>query len=380
MLRARAPSEPGLEQEQRRRRHVDRRVRADRDPDGHRQGEGPDHAAAQEQQREHGDDRRPGREQGARQRLVDAPIQHLHQVVAGVELEVLADPVVDDDRVVEAVADDREQRGQHLQVELEPQHDPDARGDEHVVDQGDHGARREARGEAEARCRAGSRRHATPMARMPSRRSSAPTLGPTNSTRSVSTGPSSCSNAASSRAIRSFSGLIVPERPTASSALRRDVRAPWRPSSSAVPGASGDSSGVPGLPRRPPPGRLPAPRTLRPRAAAPPLRRLRDGALTGELDQELGDSLVSEPDHAHFREVFRPRDGCRPRPRAGPHEADLQLGAAREVDSQAEPHERDRHQTGEDHAEGDRGADPPAADEVDVRAGLDDLDEQWFVA
>ena len=41
------------------------------------------------------------------------------EVVLRVELQRLADAVVDHDRVVQAVAEDREQRGQHVQVELE---------------------------------------------------------------------------------------------------------------------------------------------------------------------------------------------------------------------------------------------------------------------
>ena len=96
----------------------------------------------------------PDGQDRARHGLIDRHVEHVSSSVRRMELEVLADAVVDDDRVVQAVADDREQGRQDLQVELDPQAEPiredqDPRRHEHVVDQRDHGARRIARAEAE---------------------------------------------------------------------------------------------------------------------------------------------------------------------------------------------------------------------------------------
>ena len=42
----------------------------------------------------------------------------------------------DNDGVVERIADDRENRGKHGQIEIEPENREDAEGDHHVVEQG----------------------------------------------------------------------------------------------------------------------------------------------------------------------------------------------------------------------------------------------------
>ena len=54
--------------------------------------------------------------------------------------KVLANPIEHDDGVVEGIPDDREDGGEHRQVEVEPEHRKDAESDHHVVEQGHNGA------------------------------------------------------------------------------------------------------------------------------------------------------------------------------------------------------------------------------------------------
>ena len=65
------------------------------------------------------------------------------------EPEVVANPIVDDDRVVERVAEHGQDRAQHGEVERPARQREDARRDEHVVQRGDDGADGELPAEAQ---------------------------------------------------------------------------------------------------------------------------------------------------------------------------------------------------------------------------------------
>ena len=75
------------------------------------------HRAAEEQQRHHHDRGDDLGHDGARQRLVDRLVEHHVGRRAPVGLEALADTIEHHHRVVERVADDREDRRDHRQVE-----------------------------------------------------------------------------------------------------------------------------------------------------------------------------------------------------------------------------------------------------------------------
>ena len=85
----------------------------------------------------------------ATERLRGADVDDLAQRLAAMTAEVLADAVVDDDRVVDRVADDREQRGDRRERDFLAHEDVDAERDERVVDERDDAARREPQVEAE---------------------------------------------------------------------------------------------------------------------------------------------------------------------------------------------------------------------------------------
>ena len=55
----------------------------------------------------------------ARQRLVDRAVQGLRQRLLASLAEVFTDPIEDDDRIVQRISDDREERGYHRQRNLE---------------------------------------------------------------------------------------------------------------------------------------------------------------------------------------------------------------------------------------------------------------------
>ena len=110
---------PELPVDQQRRGDEDRRVRPRDDADEQGQDEVLDRRATEQQQREQrqhdgqaGHDRAP-------ERLQDRVVHDLGERLAGVAGLVLADPVEDDDRVVDAEADDGQHRGHEQAVDLD---------------------------------------------------------------------------------------------------------------------------------------------------------------------------------------------------------------------------------------------------------------------
>ena len=71
--------------------------------------------------------------QGARQRLVDRRVHAPHRRRLAHQLEILAHAVEHHDRVVDRVADDREHRGQHRQVEGDLRGREEAEDDDRIV-------------------------------------------------------------------------------------------------------------------------------------------------------------------------------------------------------------------------------------------------------
>ena len=83
---------------------------------------------------------------GARQRLVDGVVERLVRRQAPVLLEVLADAVEHDDRVVQRVADDREDGRDHGEIELGLRDREHAEHQDGVVHHGEDGAQRQPPG------------------------------------------------------------------------------------------------------------------------------------------------------------------------------------------------------------------------------------------
>jgi hypothetical protein len=121
-------------------RHEDRGVGADQDPHQQREGEVVDHLAAEGEERagrhegsERGDD-------GAGEDLVDAPVEDGRHRVLQALVQVLPDPVEDDDGVGERVAGDGEDRGDQEEVHLLVEHEEDREDRQDVVQGRHHGA------------------------------------------------------------------------------------------------------------------------------------------------------------------------------------------------------------------------------------------------
>src|SRR6266545_7948668 len=121
----------------------DRGVRARDDPDEQREREVADRVAAEEEEREQRHEHRERRDHGPRQRLHDREVDDGVERLAHVQLQVLADPVEDDDRVVHGEADDGEHGGHEEAVDLDPEEvsedREEAEHEEGVVEERDDG-------------------------------------------------------------------------------------------------------------------------------------------------------------------------------------------------------------------------------------------------
>ena len=174
-------------------------------------------------------------------------------------------------------------------------------------------------------------RHERPIARIPSRRRSSPTRGPTNSTRSTLTVPTALLSADCSRS-------TTP--PTSARSPRcRAIRPPqsMRARSSALTGHCVSPSSA----RRR--------RAKLIRNSAPSSRRQRTRTVASRMPQAPAIVRI---------DAFL---GASPR-----REAQQHLGAAREVDAEAHAEHRDRERGDQHHGAGDRGRDAAPAQEVEM--------------
>src|SRR5438046_2705358 len=133
-----------------RRGHVRGRVGPGDDPHEEDEREVLERLAPEEEQDRRREERGQRGQDGPRERLVDRVV---HLLGEGTALRdhfpaVLAQPVVRDDRVVDGVADDGQERRQHRERELAVREREGAQADDHVVDDGDD--RRDAALEVEA--------------------------------------------------------------------------------------------------------------------------------------------------------------------------------------------------------------------------------------
>ena len=126
-----------------------RRVGARDHADEHRQREVEDRAAAEDHQHRHAQQRRQRGQQRAGQGRVDALVDHGRVEAPAAQLARLADAVEDHDRVVDRIAQHRQQRGDARHGQLAAEQAVDAQGDQHVVQQADHRADRERELEAD---------------------------------------------------------------------------------------------------------------------------------------------------------------------------------------------------------------------------------------
>ena len=108
--------------------------------DEQRGGKAVDDLAAEKEQRQQRKDRGARGHQRTRQRLVDRRVDHFGRRGLAHAPEILANTVVDHDRVVERVADHRQQCGEHGQIEVEVKQREHAERDRDVVHQRGHRA------------------------------------------------------------------------------------------------------------------------------------------------------------------------------------------------------------------------------------------------
>src|SRR5436189_289090 len=130
---------PAIERQRDGRHDHQRRVRSGDDADHQDPGEAADHVAAEGDQCDENEEHGAAGEDRSRQRLVDGEVEVLGQRQALLDLApVLAHAVVHDDRVVDRVADDREQGRDDVQRELELHDQHERQRDRDVVhDAGD---------------------------------------------------------------------------------------------------------------------------------------------------------------------------------------------------------------------------------------------------
>ena len=115
-------SSPGADAEidQDRRGNEHRRVGADQDhAEHHRRREAVDRLAAEKQQRQQGQRNRHVGDHRTRQRLVDRRIEQIRHWQFPVPAQHFADTIVDDDSVVERIAEDRQQRRDTCEIEID---------------------------------------------------------------------------------------------------------------------------------------------------------------------------------------------------------------------------------------------------------------------
>ena len=130
--------------DQDRRRDEDRGVGADQhDAEHHDRREAVDRMAAEQQQRQQRQRHRDVGDDRARQRRIDGFVEQLRHRHFLVTPQHFPDPVIDHDGVVQGVAEDRQQRRDtgEVEIDLGDRHEADRQHD--VVDVGDHGAERE---------------------------------------------------------------------------------------------------------------------------------------------------------------------------------------------------------------------------------------------
>ena len=147
---------------------------------------------------------------GARQRLVDGVVERLVGRQAAVLLEVLADAVEHDDRVVQRVADDREDGRDHREIELGLRDREHAEHQDRVVHHGEDGAQRQPPGmKAQDDVEADQDQRDAPATRWPLTATRRRPAGPTTSSVVIFT-----------------PGSILPSRParTSAAAARRSAR------------------------------------------------------------------------------------------------------------------------------------------------------------
>src|SRR5579871_5729220 len=130
-------------------RDVHRGVGDREDADDQRRAEAAQRLAAEQVQRDDHDQRRELRDHRPRQRLVDRAVEDLERLCLAHDREQLADAVEDDDRLVDRVAEHRQHRGQHRQIEGHAGDREHADEDERVVQRRDDRADAELPAEAE---------------------------------------------------------------------------------------------------------------------------------------------------------------------------------------------------------------------------------------
>src|SRR6185503_1388102 len=133
-----------LDVEEDRTSDVDRAERTGEHTERHDPRERADYFAGEEQQRQRRREHGGMRQHRARQRFVDRAVQYVAQRFLALFLQVFAHAIEDDDRVIQRIADDGEDRRDDGQRDLEPQHGEERHGGENVVRRGDD------RGDAEA--------------------------------------------------------------------------------------------------------------------------------------------------------------------------------------------------------------------------------------
>src|SRR3546814_354671 len=117
------------------RRHQDRRIGADEHAEQDRGGKAENHVGTENQQHAEREQHRDAGHHGARQRFVDAEVEQRNDVYLAVFLQIFANAVIHDDRIVQRIADDRQQRRDAVQVELQLRHRKEAEGQRDLVEQ-----------------------------------------------------------------------------------------------------------------------------------------------------------------------------------------------------------------------------------------------------
>src|SRR6185369_2501746 len=98
------------------------RIRSNYDADDQRQREPMQNLSSKNIEGEHRQERQSGGQDSSAQRLVDRFIDDIGQAVSPKQLDVLANTIEDDNRIVHRISDERQDRGDHRQRHLDVQY------------------------------------------------------------------------------------------------------------------------------------------------------------------------------------------------------------------------------------------------------------------
>lgn len=118
----------------------DRGIGPRNDPNDHGKGEVADITFPFYKQNQYHKENYEGSHNGSGEGFIDAQIDHFGHTHAFVLFGIFPNPVINNDRVIDGISNDREKGRKHRKTDLPPRHRKGPQGNQNIVDQGDDGA------------------------------------------------------------------------------------------------------------------------------------------------------------------------------------------------------------------------------------------------